>query len=143
MDSLSRAERSAVMARIGPRNTTPELTVLAIVRRLGFRPGRYVRRLPGSPDVVVTAVRTVVFVHGCFWHRHHCRRGASQPSTRPDFWREKFRDNVRRDRRTARALRRLGWRVLTVWECQVKPSNAARLENRLNRLLTAARPDDR
>jgi DNA mismatch endonuclease (patch repair protein) len=81
-------------------------------------PDRY-RELPGRPDIVLPKHRTVVFVHGCFWHRHGCAL-ASEPATRRAFWREKFARNVARDKRTAAALRRAGWRVLTVWECALR-----------------------
>ncbi len=118
-DTLSKADRSALMARIRGTNTKPELLVRSALHRAGFRFRLHARRLPGRPDVVLTKHRVAIFVHGCFWHRHGCSL-ASMPSTRRAFWEAKFAANVARDRRTARALRRLGWRVLTVWECSLR-----------------------
>lgn len=136
-DRLTRIERSDLMGRIRGRDTTPERTVRAIVRRMGFKTRLHVARLPGSPDIVVDAARTAVLVHGCFWHRHSCARGESQPTTRSAFWTAKFQDNVRRDRRAARALRRSGWSVIIVWECQIRRSTRYLLERRLERFLAA------
>ncbi|MEW6321501.1 MAG: DNA mismatch endonuclease Vsr [Acidobacteriota bacterium] len=137
-DGLSRTERSELMSRIRDRDTTPERKLRAIVRRLGFKARLHVTRLPGSPDIVVDAARTAIFAHGCFWHRHSCARGESRPTTRAAFWSAKFQDNVRRDRRAARALRRLGWRVIVVWECRLRRAEIPRLERRLGRLLRTA-----
>lgn len=103
------------------------------LHRMGYRFRLHVRNLPGSPDIVLPRYRTVILVHGCFWHRHkHCRF-AYTPKSRTQFWQEKFRSNLARDRRTARALRTLGWRVLVVWECQTR--DAMRLRERLSRSL--------
>lgn len=134
-DSLSRSQRAEVMGRIKGRNTLPERTVRAIIRRFGVRPRLHVASLPGSPDIVIDSAKTVVFVHGCFWHRHSCARGRSRPATRPAFWLAKFGNNVRRDRRARRLLRMSGWSVVVVWECQATPTNRLRLERRLLRLL--------
>lgn len=134
-DHLTKAQRSEVMGRVRGRDTTPEQTVRTLVRRLGLRYRSHDRSLPGVPDIVIPAASTVILVHGCFWHRHSCARGESRPQTRAEFWENKFTENVRRDRRTARALRRLGWSVIVVWECQTKPTNRERLECRLRRFL--------
>src|SRR5262249_41709699 len=107
----------------------------SIIRRYGLRLRLHVTALPGSPDIVIDSAKTVVFVHGCFWHRHSCARGKSRPATRSAFWLAKFGDNVRRDRRSARLLRKSGWRVVVVWGCQVTRTNRLRLEGRLVRLL--------
>lgn len=135
VDCFSRADRSRLMGRIRNENSAPEIVVAAIVRRLGFRIRRHARNLPGSPDLVVDRARTVVFVHGCFWHRHSCPRGESLPETRQKYWTNKFRENVGRDRRSVRALRASGWRVITAWECQTRARRRLRLEMRLRRLL--------
>jgi DNA mismatch endonuclease, patch repair protein len=131
-DTLSKAERSALMARIRGTNTKPEVLVRSALHRAGFRFRLHNRSLPGRPDIVLTKHRTVVFVHGCFWHRHGCSL-ASDPSTRKAFWRDKFARNVARDKRTAAALRRAGWRVYTVWECSLRTN--ARREKAIARLV--------
>ena len=131
-DTLSKAERSALMARIRGTNTKPEVLVRSALHRAGFRFRLHNRSLPGRPNIVLTKHRTVVFVHGCFWHRHGCSL-ASDPSTRKAFWRDKFARNVARDKRTAAALRRAGWRVYTVWECSLRTN--ARREKAIARLV--------
>ena len=117
------------MSRIRGRDTKPELLVRSVLHRLGFRFRLNPVRLPGRPDVVLTRHHTVIFVHGCFWHRHGGCRFAFQPKTNVEFWTEKFGQNVARDARNKRALRRLGWRVLVVWECEA--SDRAALTQRL------------
>jgi DNA mismatch endonuclease (patch repair protein) len=131
-DTLTKAERSALMARIRGTNTKPEVLVRSALHRAGFRFRLHNRSLPSRPDIVLAKHRAVVFVHGCFWHRHGCGL-ASEPSTRKAFWRDKFARNVARDKRTAAALRRAGWRVFTVWECSLR--TGARREKAIARLL--------
>ena len=106
------------MSRIRGRDTAPERAVRSALHRAGFRFRLNVEGLPGRPDVVLPRYRTVVFVHGCFWHRHAGCRNATRPSSNRDFWLAKFADNVRRDRRNVTALRKDGWKVLVVWECE-------------------------
>jgi len=118
-DTLTKAERSALMARIRGTNTKPELLVRSALHRAGLRFRLHARGLPGRPDIVLARHRVVIFVHGCFWHRHGCAL-SGEPRTRRGFWLGKFDRNVARDARNARALRRLGWRVLTVWECALR-----------------------
>jgi DNA mismatch endonuclease (patch repair protein) len=132
-DVLSPAERSALMSRIRGKDTTPERAVRSMVHGLGYRFRLQGRDLPGRPDLVLPRLRTVIFVHGCFWHRHARCRYATTPATRRAFWLEKFERNVERDRRTAAALRRLGWSVITVWECQLRRPEKVRA--RLERML--------
>lgn len=120
MDRLSREQRSWNMSQIRARNTTPELLVRSLLHRSGYRFRLHRRDLPGSPDIVLPKHKIVVFVHGCFWHQHAQCRYATMPKTRPEFWRQKFRDNLRRDRRAKSQLSKLGWRVLVVWECQTR-----------------------
>lgn len=133
-DIYSKQKRSQIMSHIRGKGTGPEQAVAAILRAIGVRCRRNVRSLPGSPDFVVRMQRTVIFVHGCFWHRHpNCKR-ATTPGTNREFWTRKLEGNVRRDRRNARHLRSEGWRVITVWQCRLrKPDKVAR---RLQRLLT-------
>ena len=118
-DTISKAQRSALMARIRGKDTKPEVFVRSALHRAGFRFRLYARGLPGRPDIVLPRHGVVIFVHGCFWHRHGCAL-ASEPATRRRFWQAKFEANMARDRRNARALRELGWRVLTVWECTLR-----------------------
>lgn len=133
---LSESRRRNMRAIKG-QNTKPELVVRSLLHEMGYRFRLHRRELPGSPDIVLPRHRLVVFVHGCFWHRHSCSRGRSMPATRVEFWTRKFAANVKRDRRTARVLRKAGWRVLVVWECQTKDHNA--LERRLARFLLQVR----
>ena len=136
MDRISKQHRSWNMSRIRGENTSPEKRVRSILHRLGYRFRLHHCGLPGKPDVVLSRLGTVIFVHGCFWHRHgHCRF-AYTPKTRTAFWQKKFAENVERDRRVSRKLRRQGLRVLVVWECQ--STNAERLSVRLARFLRTA-----
>jgi DNA mismatch endonuclease (patch repair protein) len=126
MDTLSRERRSWNMSRIRGRDTRPEKIVRSALHRMGFRFRLHRRGLPGSPDIVLPRHRVAIFVHGCFWHRHPRCRFAYTPKSRLEFWSRKFEENKARDRRARRALRRQGWRVLTVWECQTeKPAALA------------------
>lgn len=117
------------MARIGPKNTTPELATRKLLHRLGYRYRLHRRDLPGTPDICFPARRKVIFVHGCFWHRHEGCRRTTMPKVRTSFWTEKFRQNIERDHRKITALRELGWSTLVVWECETKtlPTLAQRL----------------
>lgn len=124
------AARSRNMAAIRGRDTTPELKVRSLLHHLGYRFRLHRRDLPGSPDVVLPRYRTVVFVHGCFWHRHPDCRYATTPMNRAEFWARKFEQNVERDRRQQEQLITMGWRVMVVWECELRdlPSLTTRLE---------------
>jgi DNA mismatch endonuclease (patch repair protein) len=134
-DRFSAAERSRVMRAVKSGDTTPELVVRRIVHALGYRFRLHRRGLPGQPDLVFPRLGKAIQVHGCFWHRHACEAGQSTPATRVEYWNAKFARNVERDRRNLRRLRRLGWRVLVVWECQTRAAKRAALEARLARFL--------
>lgn len=108
------------MANIRGKDTGPELLVRRLLRTLGYRYRTHARELPGKPDIVLRSRRKAIMVHGCFWHRHACARGRVFPSTRPHFWRAKLLGNEKRSKRDIRALRRLGWKVLVIWECQTR-----------------------
>lgn len=132
-DRLTKAQRSDNMSRIRGKNTKPEIIVRSLIHRLGLRFRLHTSGLPGRPDVVLRRHETVVFVHGCFWHRHRNCKDAGIPKTRTEWWREKLEGNAKRDRKNARSLKRNGWRVITVWECETgKPD---RLKSRLEKLL--------
>lgn len=126
--------RSAMMARIGQRDTQPELTVRRALHRLGYRFRLHRRDLPGKPDIALPRHRTVVFVHGCFWHRHPNCRFAYTPKTRIEFWQNKFDANVARDIRVQKELEARGWTVVTIWECET--FDTANLDTRLRVLLS-------
>ena len=112
--------RSRMMSRIGGRDTAPERRVRRYLHAAGLRFRLCDRSLPGCPDIVFRNLRTAVFVHGCFWHRHDGCRFATTPSTRQDFWLSKFEANRRRDSRSAAELVAMGWSVFTIWECETR-----------------------
>ena len=134
-DTLTPLERSRLMAKIKGKNTGPERAVRALLHRAGYRFRLHVRNLPGTPDVVLPRHRTVVFVHGCFWHRHPMCKTASTPKSHRKFWADKFARNVANDRKHRRQLRRLGWRVITIWDCQLR--HPERVLARINKILSA------
>ena len=120
VDVLTKEQRRLCMSRIRGRDTKPELAVRRMLHALGHRYRLHRRDLPGCPDLVFSGRRKVVFVHGCFWHRHRCKYGQVKPATRSEFWERKLAGNKARDARNRRQLRRLGWQVLVVWECQTR-----------------------
>jgi len=134
-DRFSAAERSRVMRAVKSGDTTPELIVRRLVHALGYRFRLHRSDLPGKPDLVFPRRQKAIQVHGCFWHRHACQAGQSTPATRLDYWNAKFARNVERDRRNLRALRRMGWSVLVVWECQTRAAKRDALERRIERFL--------
>jgi DNA mismatch endonuclease (patch repair protein) len=133
MDTLTRIERSKRMALIRGKNTKPELLVREIARSIGYRFRLHVSELPGKPDLVFPKLRKVIFVHGCYWHRHPGCALARLPKSKLNFWIPKLIGNRRRDLRNISRLRRNNWKVSVVWECQLK--NTASLEKRLKRFL--------
>ena len=108
------------MSRIQGKDTKPEMIVRKMVHALGYRYRLHVRSLPGCPDLVFPSRHKVIFVHGCFWHRHHCKYGRVTPATRKSFWQKKLQGNKDRDQKNQRLLRNQGWKILTLWECQTK-----------------------
>lgn len=129
-DRISPEARSRLMMKVGSRNTGPELHVRSLLHLMGYRFRLHRKDLPGTPDIVLPGRRTVVFVHGCFWHGHECRAD-KMPKSRTEYWGPKIDANRSRDIRKRRELRKLGWRVLVIWECDLKD------ENRLGRKLSA------
>ena len=118
MDTISPSQRSANMSRIRGRNTAPELIVRKLAHSLGYRFRLHLRELPGSPDLVFRSRKKVIFVNGCFWHRHEGCRYAYKPKSNVQSWENKFSSNVERDNRVTSELKNLGWRVLVIWECE-------------------------
>jgi DNA mismatch endonuclease (patch repair protein) len=134
MDIFTEKQRSAMMARVRSRNSRTEMLVCSYLHQCGLRFRLHRSTLPGSPDIVLPSRRTVVFVHGCFWHRHPGCPRATTPKTRPDFWNEKFDRNVVRDARVQAALRHLGYCVELIWECEAKSeAHLRRLATRIKR----------
>ena len=135
LDTLTAQQRSERMSRVRSKDTKPEMRVRRLVHGLGYRYRLHVKGLPGRPDLVFRSRRKVVFVHGCFWHRHEgCPQNRIPKSPeRRAFWRDKLDGNARRDRLNQAALRETGWRVLVVWECETK--NLDRLANRIRAFL--------
>lgn len=135
-DRLTAERRSWNMSRIKGKNTEPEIAVRSLLHRMGLRFRLHVRHLPGCPDIVLVRWKSAIFVHGCFWHRHpHCRF-AYTPKSRKRFWLSKFHENITRDKRAMTTLKRDGWKVLVVWECELRDLEllAARLKRAIRRL---------
>lgn len=123
---MTSPERSRIMRAVKGKNTAPERMVRSLLHRAGYRFRLHRRDLPGNPDLVFPGRRKVVFVHGCFWHGHDCKRGAREPKSNIDYWRSKIARNRARDRKAAEELAAAGWRMLTVWECQLKEPDSLR-----------------
>lgn len=124
-DTLTVAQRSALMSRIRGKNTSPEIAIRRVLHRLGLRYSLHVSDLAGTPDLVLPKYNAVIFVHGCFWHHHVGCSGATIPKTNREFWLGKFERNARRDAATVRVLEAQGWRIFTVWECEVNSQRKA------------------
>lgn len=120
MDRVSKAVRSRNMAAVRSRDTKPEVQIRSLLHRLGFRFRLYDKSLPGKPDIVLKKYKTVIFVNGCFWHHHENCRDSRLPKTNKDFWEKKINSNVERDRRNKYKLIESGWRVLVIWECEIR-----------------------
>ena len=134
VDTLSKAERSKRMSLVKSKDTKPELAVRKLLFSLGFRYRLQAKGLPGKPDIVFRKKKKAIFVHGCFWHQHNC--GAyKMPKSRIDFWHDKLSKNHIRDKKNLRILRKDGWKVLVVWECQIKKRSLQEVEKRLIKFL--------
>jgi DNA mismatch endonuclease (patch repair protein) len=126
VDSVSSARRSEIMSRIRAKDTAAERRVRSALHRAGYRFRLHHRGLPGRPDIVLPKHRTVIFIHGCFWHHHSGCKLAYEPKSRREFWREKFHANAARDRHQTAELLRAGWRVIVVWECGLRETSKCR-----------------
>jgi DNA mismatch endonuclease, patch repair protein len=136
-DVLTKEQRSRCMAAIRSKGTRPEIVLGRLLRNAGYHYRANDKSLPGKPDAVFPRDKKVVFVHGCFWHRHNCKAGRSEPATRRAFWSLKFSSNKARDRRQTSELHTLGWGVLTVWQCQLKGARALPTLERIKAFLAA------
>ena len=120
MDVISKERRSWNMSRIKSRDTKPEKIVRSVLHKMGYRFRLHVKKLPGKPDIVLHKYRSVIFVHGCFWHLHSRCRDGTIPKTRSRYWQTKLTNNRKRDAKHIRELRRQGWKVLRLWECEIE-----------------------
>ncbi|RMH17781.1 MAG: DNA mismatch endonuclease Vsr [Gammaproteobacteria bacterium] len=134
-DIVDQSTRSKMMARIGGKNTKPEMMVRKWLHRAGFRFRLHRKDLPGTPDIVLPKFKTVILVHGCFWHRHPDCKLSYTPKSRESAWRKKFSENVRRDQKNIKDLSDLGWKVFIVWECETR--NPEAFENRMNQIASS------
>lgn len=135
-DVHDKKTRSYNMSRIGGKDTKPELLVRQFLHANGFRYRLHAKDLPGKPDIVLPKYRTVILVHGCFWHQHAGCRYFVVPKTRTDWWMEKIGKNVANDAKAEEILKNAGWRVLTVWECELKPTAVEKTLSTLLKTLT-------
>jgi DNA mismatch endonuclease, patch repair protein len=132
-DVFSKEKRSWIMSRVKWRDTKPEILVRSFVHRLGFRFRVHRRDLPGNPDILLPRHGMVIFVHGCFWHGHKRCPRSKRPETNKSFWNQKLDANIERDKRFRKELRRMGWKLLVVWQCET--SNPEKLLEKLERFL--------
>ncbi len=141
-DVVDAQTRSWMMSGIRGKNTRPELILRKALHAKGFRFRLHDRKLPGKPDLVFPRYKAVCFVHGCFWHRHPGCKYSTDPTTRPEFWKEKFRKNVERDQRNIDALLLAGWRVVVVWECALNRQAGASVADDVGNWLTGKSSQD-
>ncbi len=134
MDRISQEHRSWNMSRIRSKDTKPEMIVRSLLHRMGYRFRLHVKTLPAKPDIVLPKYKTIIFIHGCFWHKHSDCKEATTPKSNTAFWQTKLAKNVERDRKKKEKLKRLGWDIIVIWECEIKKSLdrvAATIANRL------------
>lgn len=133
-DIWSREKRSHVMSRIRSKNTNPEKSVRSLLHKMGFRFRLHVKDLPGQPDIVLPKHKTIIFVHGCFWHLHEGCRDGTIPKTQHEKWKAKLERNVERDKSHMMRLRISGWKAIVVWECEIEKS-IGKVERKIARFL--------
>jgi len=131
MDLLTKEKRSWNMSRIKGKDTKPEKIVRSILHKAGFRFRLNRKDLPGKPDIVLPKYKSVILVHGCFWHRHPRCKYAYTPKSRVTFWQKKFSENIERDKFVKRELRKMGWKVIVVWECELKNDKKEKTINKI------------
>jgi DNA mismatch endonuclease (patch repair protein) len=132
-DVFSTQKRSQIMSRIRGYDTKPELIVRSIVHRMGYRFRLHLEDLPGNPDIVLPRHNKVIFIHGCFWHGHRGCQRSKRPTTNVAFWQEKLDKNIQRDQRQQKELRKLGWKYLVIWQCEMNRPN--RIRKKIKRFL--------
>ena len=126
-------QRSRNMSAIKSKNTKPEIAVRKLLHSMGYRFRLHRKDLPGSPDIVLPKYKTVIFVHGCFWHRHENCKYASTPKTRKEFWENKFKVNLKRDAEVQEKIKNIGWQSVVIWECDTR--NISFMKNKIEKLL--------
>jgi len=119
MDKISKERRSSNMSKIKSINTLPEIKIRKALWKMGYRYRLYYKKLPGKPDIVIVNQKIVIFIHGCFWHRHRNCIEASRPKTNSAYWEEKLLKNVERDKKYRKEIKKLGWKIITIWECNI------------------------
>jgi len=132
-DIYSKSKRSSIMSKISGKETKPEVLVRKYLFLKGFRYRKNDKRFPGKPDVVLPKYKTIIFVHGCFWHNHKGCKASKLPESNRDFWEKKIGDSVKRDRKHRNELKKLGWKVIVVWQCEINVKT--KREKRLGRLI--------
>jgi DNA mismatch endonuclease (patch repair protein) len=132
VDIYSNNKRSIIMSKISGKDTKPEIIVRRYLFLNGFRYRKNDNRYLGKPDIVLPKYKTIIFIHGCFWHKHNCKAG-SFPKTRKEFWKKKIIQNKQRDKKNKRKLMAAGWKIITIWNCEI--NSKKRSEKRLNNLL--------
>jgi DNA mismatch endonuclease, patch repair protein len=126
LDTLTKVKRSWNMSKIRSKNTKPEIAVRSKLHKAGYRFRLHVKGLPGKPDIVLPKYKTIIFINGCFWHRHKGCKYAYKPKTRVDFWNQKLNRNIKRQGEVLKELRDLEWKVLVIWECEIGNENLIR-----------------
>ena len=119
-DIFSKAKRSEIMSKISGKETKPEILVRKFLFAQGFRYRKNDKRLPGKPDIVLPKYKTLIFVHGCFWHGHQNCKKFALPQSNHEFWKDKIQKNIERDKSKQKELKKLGWKIITIWQCQIK-----------------------
>jgi DNA mismatch endonuclease, patch repair protein len=142
-DVLTPVQRSRCMSAIRGKDTAPEVLLRRLLRSINYRFKTNDASLPGKPDFAFGKLRKIIFLHGCFWHRHRCKAGRSLPATRRQFWVDKLEENKKRDKRQAAKLRRAGWKVLVIWECQLCREKIHRTLAKIAYFLMAGAPEAR
>ena len=132
-DTVPKSVRSRIMSSVKQRHTKPEMIVRSLLHNLGYRFRLHRKDLPGSPDIVLPKFRTAIFVHGCFWHQHKNCNKSRRPSSNQEYWNNKLDQNISRDKRKEGELSKLNWRVVTIWQCEIKDLNI--LTKKIKRIL--------
>lgn len=132
MDIFSKSKRSDIMSKVSSKDTKPEILVRKYLFARGFRYRKNVKDLPGKPDVVLPKYKTIIFVHGCFWHGHEDCEAAKLPTSNIEYWTKKVTSNITRDSQNIQSLKEAGWNVVIIWECELKPKTK---EKRLEQLI--------